>query len=242
MRTKVSAAAVVLLALVFTGNVYAEKAGGKPIPQAPTRDKMLKYRGFLGNYDNFKIINPETNAEVWIKPPHQDFSLLKDYKAIVFSPVEVWLHSDSAYQGMDPNELKHITDYFLGKLQENLGKNFEIVEKPGPNVMHMRLAITGVQKVKPRKEVYDFIPVKFIWDAGNAVYRKKTGKHLDVYEASVEVEILDSQSGQRLIAAVDRHGFEATTEKGEDTWAPLEKVLDYWANIINKRLVKARSG
>jgi hypothetical protein len=227
----------ILIAIILGGVAVAEK---KPIPQAPTRDKMLEHSGFLGNYDDFKIINPETNAEVWIKPPHQDLSLLKEYKAVVFSPIEIWMHSASDYQGIDPNELKLITDYFLEKLQQNLGKNFEIVEEPGPNVMHMRIAITGVQKVKPHKEVYDFIPVKLIWDAGNAVYRKKTGKHLDAYQASLEMEIRDSQSGQRLVAAIDKHSVEATTEEGEDTWAPLEKVLDYWANIISDRLARAQ--
>ena len=227
----------ILIAIILGGVAVAEK---KPTPQAPTRDKMLEYSGFLGNYDDFKIINPETNAEVWIKPPHQDLSLLKEYKAIVFSPIEIWMHSASDYQGIDPNELKLITDYFLEKLQQNLGKNFEIVEEPGPNVMHLRIAITGVQKVKPQREVYDFIPVKFIWDAGNAVYRKTTGKHLDAYQASLEMEIRDSQSGQRLVAAIDKHSAEATTEEGEDTWAPLEKALDYWANIISDRLARAQ--
>ena len=227
----------VLMLMVFSGNVLTKE----PEPQAPTRDEQLQYSGFLDNYDDFKIINPETNAEVWIKPPHQDLSLLKDYEAIVFSPIEIWMHSASDYQGIDPNELKLITDYFLEQLKENLGKNFEIVQNSGPNVMNLRIAITGVRKAKPHKEVYDFIPVKLVWDAGNAVYRKATGKHLDVYEATVEMEILDTQSGERLVAALDRHGVKETTEEGEDTWAPLQEVIDYWAKIISNRLAQARS-
>ena len=226
-----------LISMLISGNVLAKD----PEPQAPTRDEQLQYSGFLENYDDFKILNPETNAEVWIKPPHQDLSLLKDYKAIVFSPIEIWMHSATDYQGIDPNELKLITDYFLEQLEINLGKNFEIVQKSGPNVMNLRIAITGVRKGKPHKEVYDFIPVKLVWDAGNSVYRKATGKHLDVYEAQVEMEILDTQSGERLVAAIDKHGVEDTTEEGEDTWAPLKEVIDYWAEIISRRLYQARS-
>jgi len=227
----------VLVLMLFSGNVFAKD----PEPQAPTRDEQLQYSGFLDNYDDFKILNPETNAEVWIKPPHQDLSLLKDYTAIIFSPIEIWMHSASDYQGIDPNELKLITDYFLEQLENNLSKKFEIVDKAGPNVMNLRIAITGVRKVKPHKEVYDFIPVKLVWDASNSVYRKATGKHLDVYEAQVEMEIRDAKSRERLVAAIDKHGVEETTEEGEHTWEPLEEVIDYWARIISSRLSQARS-
>jgi len=225
--------------MVLGGVAVAEK---KSEPRATEIDKIIKPSGFLGNYDDFKVINTETNAKVWIKKPHKDLSLLKGYKAIVFSPIEVWMDPESGYKGVDPNELKLITDYFLKQLHEKLSKNFEIVEKDGPNVLNLRIAITGVQKTRPKREVYDLIPVKLVWNAGSAVYRKAAGKHLDAYQATVEMEIRDTQSGDRLVAAIDKHSVNKTTEKGEDTWAPLQKVLDYWATIISDRLSKAQTG
>ncbi len=242
MKNKVIVAFLILFATALTTIAYADSHAKKPMTEAPAVDKIIKPSGFLGNYDDFKVINPETNAKVWIKKPHQDFSLLKDYKAIVFSPIEVWMDPESGYQGVDPNELKLITDYFLGQLQEKLGKNFEIVEKDGPNVMNLRIAITGVQKTRPKREVYDLIPVKLAWNVGSAAYRKVAGKHLDAYQATVEMEIRDTQSGDRLVAAMDKHSVNKTTEKGDDTWAPLQEVLDYWSDIISDRLAKVRAG
>jgi len=241
MKTKFIVAFLILFATAFTSIAHADSHGKKPMAEAPAEDKIIKPSGFLGNYDDFKVINPETNAKVWIKKPHKDLSLLKGYKAIVFSPIEVWMDPESGYKGVDPNELKLITDYFLQQLQEKLGKNFEIVEKDGPNVMNLRIAITGVQKTRPKREVYDLIPVKLVWDVGSAAYRKVAGKHLDAYQATVEMEIRDTQSGDRLVAAMDKHSVNKTTEKGEDTWAPLQKVLDYWATIISDRLAKAQA-
>jgi len=241
MKTKFIVAFLILFATAFTSIAHADSHGKKPMAEAPAEDKIIKPSGFLGNYDDFKVINPETNAKVWIKKPHKDLSLLKGYKAIVFSPIEVWMDPESGYKGVDPNELKLITDYFLQQLQEKLGKNFEIVEKDGPNVMNLRIAITGVQKTRPKREVYDLIPVKLVWNVGNAAYRKVAGKHLDAYQATVEMEIRDTQSGDRLVAAMDKHSVNKTTEKGEDTWAPLQKVLDYWATIISDRLAKAQA-
>ena len=240
MKCKFITFLLVLSVLGASAVVYAD-SHGKPSGVDLSRDKIIKPSGFLGSYDDFKVINPQTNAKVWIKKPHQDLSILKGYKAIVFSPIEVWMDPESGYQGVDPNELKLITDYFLEKLQDGLGKNYEIVEEDGPNVLNIRIAITGVQKTRPTREVYDFIPVKLVWDAGSAVYRKVAGKHLDAYQASVEMEIRDTQSGDRLVAAIDRHSVKKTTDKEEDTWTPLQKVLDYWAKIISDRLAKAQT-
>ena len=228
----------ILVAMLLAGVAVAEK---KPGSETPTQDKNITPSGFLGNYDDFKVINPETNAKVWIKKPHEDLSLLKGYNAIVFSPIEIWMDPASGYKGVDPNELKLITDYFLQQLQEKIGKTLEVVEKAGPNVMNLRIAITGIQKTKPKREVYDLIPVRAIWNVSSAGYRKVAGKHLNAYEATVEMEILDTQSGDRLVAAMDRHSVNKTTVEGEHTWAPLQEVLDYWAKIISDRISQAQS-
>ena len=240
MKTKITM--LLMFMLCFSLPVITHADGHAEKTAGVKADKIIKPSGFLGNYDDFKVMNPQTNAKVWLKKPHQDLSFLKDYKAIVFSPIEVWMDPESGYRGVDPNELKLITDYFLEQLQNGLSENYEIVEKDGPNVMNLRIAITGVQKTKPQRKAYDLIPVKLAWNAGSAVYRKVAGKHLDAYEATVEMEIRDTQSGERLVAAIDRHAVNKTTDKDEDTWAPLQKVLDYWANIISNRLARVQAG
>lgn len=241
MKTKLTTFLLISLCLSLPAVTFADSHGKKPAVDL-SRDKVIKPSGFLGNYDDFKVMNPETNAKVWIKKPHEDLSLLKGYKAIVFSPIEVWMDPESGYKGVDPNELKLITDYFLERLQNGLGKNFEIVEEDGPNVLNLRIAITGVQKTRPKREVYDLIPVKLAWNAGSAVYRKVAGKNLDAYQATVEMEIRDTKTGDRLVAAIDSHSVNKTTDEEEDTWAPLQEVIDYWAKIISDRLAKAQAG
>lgn len=225
MNRKITYVVIISMAFVFGGNAYTENS-----------EKHV-YSGFLSDYKNFKVINPKTNAEVWIKPPHQDFTFLKKYNSVVLSPIEIWM-DPSSYRGIDPNELKLITDYFFKSLRMALDPDYSIVEKSGPNVMNIRIAITGVQKKKPNNlKVINLLPVKLAWEAGNAAYRGVAGKQLDIYSASLELEILDSESGERLAAVVDTHeSSKTTTEKGEDTWAPLQEVLDYWVQIIHARL------
>ena len=205
--------------MVFTmtsGYVIAEK---KVTQTGATTSKQFEFSGFLsgykGGYDDFKVINETTGARVWIRPPHQDLSILKDYRKIMLSSVEVWLHSASDYKGADPDLFKAMTDHLEASLKENLSKNFELVDARGTGVMNLRIAITGVNMA-----------------------RAKTKTHFTA-QASVEMEVLDSDSGQRLVAAIDRHSQWKLKEG--DGAEPYEKILDYWSRIISNRLASARS-
>ena len=223
--------------LLTSAALSAEKQTTTPV-YAETHTKS----GFLGNYDDFKVINQQTQALVWIRPPHKDFSILNEYDSIVFSPIEIWMDPSSSYKGVDPNELKVITDYFLESLNKELGSTYKIVEKSGPGVMNIRIAITSVSKTKPDyKKVINLLPVKLAWELGNAAYRKATSQAIDVFEAQAELEILDSESGERLVAAIDKHQVKDTRKKDEETnWDSMQEILDYWSNTISNRLTVAR--
>ena len=172
----------------------------------------------------------------------KNLTILKDYHSIVFSPIEIWMSPNTEYRGIDPNELKQITDYFLTQLQTELGEDYEIVENSGPGVMNIRLAITGLSKEKPDyKKVYNLIPVKALYELGSAGYRQVAGKQVDVYQASVEMEIRDSEENVRIVAAVDQHATKATVDKDSETdWDNLQAVLDFWVQTIKKQLTVAR--
>ncbi len=237
MKTIITFAIITLMAFVlYGGGAVAEKAGAEHLEKEETHE----HSGFLKDYKNFKVINPKTKAQIWIKPPHQDFTLLKKYDSVILSPIEMWMDS-STYRGIDPNELKLITDYFFVSLGIALRPDYKIVDKPGPNVMHMRIAITGVKKNKPNyAEVYNLIPVKLAWEASNAAYRKVAGKEVDIYEASLELEIRDSETGERLVAAIDKHqSSKYTSDKEEDSWLPMQEIIDFWAQVIRARLDEA---
>ena len=227
-----------LSTLLFTQLCIADK------PQTEHEMSMKPtYSGFLGNYDDFEVVNTNTQAEVWIKPPHKDIALLNKYDSIVFSPIEIWLAPDSAYQGIDPNEMKIVTDTLLKKLHESLGENYKIVDHAGSTTMNMRIAITGISKEKPNYlTVVNLLPVKLVWELGNAAYRKATSQTVDVFSAQMEMEILDSQSGDRLVAAIDKHQVADTRAESDsdDDWTPMDDILTFWAETINARLVAAK--
>lgn len=196
--------------------------------------------GFLGDYPKFTH-NKETGAEVWFKSDDKGVLVLKPYQKILLSPIEVWLNEETSYKGINPDELKAITDYFSKAIEKNLGRSYPIVNEPGPGVLHLRIAITNVQRVKPKRKWYGYIPVALVVEGGKKAARSAAGDTVDLIEATVEMEALDSVSEERLVAAIDTHKTDKIKrEKEDDSWEPIESILDFWAERIRIRLDEAR--
>ena len=59
-------------------------------------------------------------------------------------------------------------------------------------------------------------------------------------DASIEVEILDAVSGERLVAVADARGEADEGGDGERRWANAHEAFDYWASRARARLAAFR--
>ena len=59
-------------------------------------------------------------------------------------------------------------------------------------------------------------------------------------DASIEIEILDAVSGERLVAVADARGDADDGGGGERKWANAHEAFDYWANRARARLAAFR--
>ena len=96
-----------------------------------------------------------------------DFS---KYKKLLIDRIKVWYKEDSDYKGIDPDELKALTDYFQQAIVKAVGNDYEVVMEPGPDVLRVRIAVTDVVPNKPEASVVSLV-VPFMWaaDAGTGV-------------------------------------------------------------------------
>jgi hypothetical protein len=102
---------------------------------------------------------------------------------------------------------------------------YKIVSAPGPDVMRVRLAISGVQPVSPALEASDFIPIKAVYNVGRAV----AGEAPRLAELTGEIEVLDGQN-RVVIAAVATRKSDQTLPQGERiTWSELSPIVFTWA-------------
>jgi hypothetical protein len=192
-----------------------------------------RYSGFLQDYSKLKAVPDREGVMLYVNPALKSKASTK----IMFQPVEVYVSPSAEYKGIQPDAMKRMTDSFLESFKRALTPGYEIVTAPGPGVLEVRTAITGVQPVKPGMTPVDFLPIKAVFNAGRAA----AGKSPNVAELTAEMEVLDSDKN-RLAAVVANRKGDKTLQQGEQiTWAHLQAISDYWAKTFRQRLDALRA-
>jgi hypothetical protein len=132
------------------------------------------------------------------------------------------------YKGVQPDVLKRMTDEFDGAFRRAVSPPYKLVDKPGPGVLVVRLAITGVQPVAPSTTTIDVLPVKLTFSAG-----PRAGQ---VAEMSAEMEVLDASMKPVAAAVATRKGDKALPQGDRVTWQQVEAISKYWAKSFRERL------
>ena len=196
---------------------------------ASSGGNKLIQSGFLENYDNLKM---DENFDHSYTKPDLDLST---YNAIMIDPVEIVIDPESEYKGFDPDEASELAAYFENALIEALKTQYTLAAEPGPRVLQLRTALTRLRPTKPGRNLLTTVtPTGLVI---SNLKRATTGSHLFVGSATVEAELLDSQTNQRLIAIVDsRAGKKSSVSKGATEWGQVKAIFDTWAQSFAKRL------
>ena len=104
--------------------------------------------------------------------------------------------------------------------------------------MRIQLAITELEK--PSKVMDTFSTVLPTALVASEVKRITTGTHAFVGKASIEGKITDAETGEILLAAVDRRGGGKRIEGTTSQWADVEAIFDHWAARLALRLRQLR--
>jgi len=194
--------------------------------------KDVTKTGFLNDYSQLKPGGEDRAALVYIKPGVN----LKPYNKLMFERITVMLSDQAEYKAIDPATLKDLTDYYQTAIFKALKGSYEIVSKPGPDVLRVRVAITELKPSKPvANTMSTIVPVGMIVAGAT---KATTNDNLGTGEAGTEFEMLDSVSGERLAAAVDRRQGGKGVFRGE--WEDTKDAFDYWAQVFRKRLDEMR--
>lgn len=195
-----------------------------------------EFSGFLENYNGFEPAPEDKDALVYRKPGI-DISVLGLYDRLMIDPVVVWYKPDSQYKGIHPETLTRLADDFHEAAIEALGDRYPLVLLPGPGVLRIRTAITDLVATKPALNAATFVgPGRPVSTLSKVV----TGRQLFVGEAAIEVELLDSQTNERLFAYIDqRIGNQIDPIQGATKWGQIKAAFDHWAQKLRKRLDEA---
>lgn len=235
-----------LIALCLGSGLFIAGCAGQQ-----TTAESYKPAGFLQDYSRLTPA-PDGNGALAYRKPGLN---LRDYNKVMLDPIKVWYRDDAQYKGIDPNELKTLTDYFQQSLQKALQPAYPLVKQPGPGVLRVRIAITELKPTDTGMSVVTLVvPYAAVADvaAGGG-----TGSMSYLGDAAIEAEFRDSRSNELLAAYVDKRigkKYDLDTSKGAgaavsqyadsyakaySTWGYAEQAFDYWAQKLRLRLDEA---
>ena len=189
--------------------------------------------GFLGDYSQLVGGSGDEAQLIYINP-QADFA---GYTRILMDPVKFYSDQNSKLEGADK---KRIVDYLHATILEQLKYDYTFVNKPSEGTMRLRVAITEARGSKVVMDtISSIIPIGM---ALGLVKKVATGTNLSVGKAAIEMELQDSQTGQRLAAAVDERAGRKYTGKFDkfEKYHTVEDAFDYWAKKLKKRLKEFR--
>lgn len=171
-------------------------------------------------------LNPKTN---W-----------KQYDKIIFPPVAIWRQGESELKDIPEEELAHLAIELWTQVEGALKNDYQFVKSPGPGVLRLEAAITEAEKSNPALDILTTIHPGT--RATSALKNLATGTESFVGKAAVEAKMTDSQSGELLMAAVDRRGGGKYLWKGIRSWTDVEAAYEYWGKKLQWRLCTLRGG
>jgi uncharacterized protein DUF3313 len=178
--------------------------------------------------DGLHRIDGGTLAHAWARPGID----LSKYDKILLLPAEMTfrevkdpgLQRDSSNFPLDDNQREALRDTIQNAFVTELGKSqrFTITDQPGPGVLEIRGAILDVVSHVPKQPI------------GRGVVFVKT-----LGEATLVLELRDSQTHQVLACAIDRRAAQPafpTRASSVTTLADVRNAAHSWANQLRRRL------
>jgi len=160
------------------------------------------------------------------------------YKKIMIQPVTFWGDEQSKVSAEDQQRM---VNFLYGALNQELAKQFQVVDVDGPDVMKLQVALTDVAAATPGlRTITMAIPQARLL---STVKRGATGSYPFVGGAQAEFKLTDSTTGQVLAAGVDRRiGGGSVTTAAQWEWGDAENVMNAWAKLAAERLAAWAKG
>jgi len=154
------------------------------------------------------------------------------YKKLMLQPVTYWDDQNSKVSVEDQHRL---TNFLYATFEQELAKQFQLVDQDGPDVMQLQLALIDVAAATPGlRTITMVIPQARLL---STVKRGATGSYPFVGGAQAEFKLTDSLTGEVLAAGVDRRiGGGSISTAAQWEWGDAENAMKAWSKLAAERL------
>ena len=169
--------------------------------------------GFLSDYSKLETL--EEGRVIYVGDH------IGNYDTFIIDPVVILFERDEDYKEFTDEEIDKFLDYALESLTDELTKGddgYSIVSEPGPGVGRFRFGLTDVDKT--------------IGLLNLSIYTKITG--LGLGGLASEGEMVDSETGEQLMAAVRWNSGSRILRAGYTPTGDAKIAVNEWARDLRK--------
>lgn len=197
--------------------------------------RRVETSGFLGDYSKLEE-GKEGEALLVYRNPAADFDR---YDKVMIDDITIWRPVDSKLEELPEEDAQMLAQTLHDAIVDKLKEDYEIVHASGPGVMRIRAAIT--EAAKSWVVIDTLTSVIPQTRALSLVTRLATGTSVFTGKATAEAEILDGETGERLLAAVDRRIGAKVVRGALSSWDDVRESYNYWAERLRDRLREERA-
>jgi hypothetical protein len=253
---RICAAAALLLAAGCATNespVTAVMGSGTSVTATDTA--RLTQSGFLSDYARLRAVSWGEGIQCW-RAADLD---AKKYDKILIGRIVVSVKPGTD-QTIDPSDLKTLTDYFHSSLVTALKPQMQVVDKPGPGVLVLRIALTDLVPTTVTDSLAGtVIPYGFVAEAGSGVATgRPAGSTPYLGETGMEMQFRDGATGAVLGECRDTEiGRKYATDVSGGTlnvaqtwasgylnsftaWSYAKDAFDKWSKLVAERIAALR--
>jgi hypothetical protein len=202
---------------------------------ATTQTRSVESSGFLKDTSQLKEGGDDEALLVYFNPT-ADWTR---YDKILLEPVTVWRSEDFDPDDISEEDLQRLVDALYIAVKDQLAKDYQMVDRSGPGVLRMRVAITEAEDSWVVLDtVTNVLPIGI---GINLATKAITGTSAMVGEAAIEAEILDSLTNERLAALIDKRAGTKSYQDKFKEWGDVNKAFIYWAERARKKLLGLRN-
>jgi len=193
--------------------------------------------GFLTDYSKLKSGQGQMAARMYLAPEVDKRA--KSYRGVFVDQPEIFISPNSKYKGMKPDDAKIIADVLRESINAELqGGSLMNLNAPQAGSLTIRIALSEVMVQKKKRGLLSYTPVGFVVHAGKTAL-SSVMSNIDLKSATVELEIIDSATGEVLAAAVEPRGA-AGGGAAATSWDDLQAYLSTGGKRVACRLENAQ--
>lgn len=203
-------------------------------------DVEEEFSGFLSDYPDLEPVVDEFTDHLFIAPGTA--TRVGKYSAILIDQPEILISRESPYMGMKPDDMKELAEGLRQVIIEEVKDIYRIAEAPGPDVLYLRTAVTNLYLKKKRRPIVGYTPIGFVATTTKKALTRNITKKINLIEMGVELEVMDSETSEILVAVIMKRGFHK--DKGQKaepaSWEDLDGVFQLFGKRLRCRLDNSR--